>query len=126
MKFQDILFLSAVSGAMAAPQAPAPAPAPAQRLLCSGLANDNLLEFSDIQGALQNSKDALQLTGGFTDELNTQCVSSVRGPGPTLSTQKGVWITYAFERDPRAEAKVGRDAIVCNPQSDWKLNCNPN
>ncbi|KAH6971186.1 hypothetical protein BKA56DRAFT_678309 [Ilyonectria sp. MPI-CAGE-AT-0026] len=127
MKFQSLLFLAAGAIAAPAPEAaanPEPADAgatvPAVRLLCSGLWTGNDLGYGDIDWALHNRRNELQLNAGWWNQVNTQCTST---DGRNIA-QKGIWITYNHARNLQARTDLKNNgAIVCTPQSSWRLKC---
>lgn len=127
MKIQSLLFLAL--GATAAP-APEVASDPAQlaaraprRLLCTGLLTGNPLSSGDIRWALNNRINELQLNSGrTTSAVNTVCRST---DGRNIA-QEGVWITFDGQRSDAASTTLAnRMTMVCQPQSSWRLSCNP-
>ncbi|KAK1634544.1 hypothetical protein BDP81DRAFT_396497 [Colletotrichum phormii] len=127
MKFQAILLLAASAIAAPTPEAVAePAPADvgattkAQRLLCSGLWTGNDLSFGDLKWAMNNRRDELQLKAGWWNEVNTACRST---DGRNIA-QNGSRITYNHARSTQAKTTLKfNGAVVCSPQSDWRLKC---
>ncbi|RBR05249.1 hypothetical protein FVER53590_12397 [Fusarium verticillioides] len=128
MKSFSALIFTASSLVLGTVAAPAPEPASAgatvspYSITCAGFNSGSPLSIGDIEWALKNRRDELDLKAGWWNQQALTCVSK---DGRNLQ-QYAVKFTYNHARsNPQGMTQLAEDRVLCTVSSDWRLACSP-
>ncbi|KAF5706579.1 aconitase A isopropylmalate dehydratase small subunit swivel [Fusarium mundagurra] len=128
MKFFSALTLTASSLILGTLAAPAPEPAVVgatvspYSITCAGFNTGSTLSIGDIEWALSNRRDELDLKAGWWNQQELTCVSN---DGRNIQ-QYAVTFTYNHARsNPQAMTQLAEDRVLCTVSSQWRMTCSP-
>ncbi|OHE98278.1 hypothetical protein CORC01_06475 [Colletotrichum orchidophilum] len=124
MKFQHLLvFAAGVIAAPAPEEVAKPVPVdigatvPSHLLICAGA----FIEVSEIDWAMRNRRDELQLNAGWWDEVPVAC-QPINGTH-TAQPVFGIRFMYNHTRDEKVKTEVEAVFVQCKPPNHWNLTC---
>ncbi|KIL86320.1 hypothetical protein FAVG1_10149 [Fusarium avenaceum] len=128
MKFFSALTFAATSLVLGTVAVPAPEPASVggtvspYSITCAGFNTGSPLSIGDINWALSNRRDELDLKAGWWNKQELTCVSN---DGRKIQ-QYAVKFTYNHARsNPQAMTQLAKDRVLCTVSSAWRMTCFP-